>query len=258
MPLFYRELGTPIESSPSLIFLHGFLGSGLDWQTTAKALSPHYHCVLLDLPAHGQSVGCEVEGFPQMREVLLRWLEQFSHPFILIGYSLGGRVAMDLTAHVTIAHQKALIVEGGHVGLQTDNARQDRALNDDRWAKRFASESMTNVLTDWYQQGVFSSASDALKSHWIALRAQNDGRALSQMLKATSLSQQAYLLPQLQAKQETLPMLYLCGEHDAKFRAFADQNPFQRGMIAKAGHNAHTEQPLAVGECIASFLKQVG
>ncbi len=258
MPLFYREFGVPSESSPSLIFLHGFLGNGLDWQLTAETLSQHHHCVLLDLPGHGQSVACEVNDFPAMREMLCSWLRKLAHPFILIGYSLGGRVAMDLTAHALMSNQKALIVEGGHFGLQSFKERQDRALNDATWATRFDSEPLIDVLKDWYRQGVFSSASDVIKSRWIVQRAENNGYTLSNMLKATSLSQQDFLLPLLTAKAETLPMLYLCGEHDAKFRALAAQSPFQMGVIAKAGHNAHAEQPLAVSKCIASFVKQIG
>ena len=165
---------------------------------------------------------------------------------------------MDLTAQSTLLNQKALIVEGGHFGLKNLDDRSTRALNDANWAVRFGSEPMARVLIDWYRQGVFSSVSRDIKSEWITRRANNDGNALSKMLIATSLSQQDYLLPLLTEKVETLPMLYLCGEHDAKFRALADQSPFQMGVIAKAGHNAHAEQPLAVSKCIASFVKQVG
>ncbi len=39
---------------PTLVFLHGLLGSGEDWQTCMAAL-PQYDRVTIDLPGHGHS-----------------------------------------------------------------------------------------------------------------------------------------------------------------------------------------------------------
>ncbi|MCV5943386.1 alpha/beta fold hydrolase, partial [Escherichia coli] len=39
---------------PTLVFLHGLLGSGEDWQACINAL-PEYERVTVDLPGHGHS-----------------------------------------------------------------------------------------------------------------------------------------------------------------------------------------------------------
>ncbi len=40
---------------PTVLFLHGFLGTGEDWAPIAQALSAQYHCVTVDLPGHGKT-----------------------------------------------------------------------------------------------------------------------------------------------------------------------------------------------------------
>lgn len=255
MPLFYRELGTPCESAPSLVFLHGFLGDGGDWQAVVNALSLHHHCVLVDLPAHGNSRDILVQDFAESRNVLKDTLAVLNRPFILIGYSLGGRVAMDLMAHELLPQQKGLIVEGGHFGLP-EGERDARLRNDAVWAERFAQEDLPSVLADWYRQPVFASVPEDIKAQWRSIRAKNDGKALAKMLQATSLANQTELLPKLM--ECNLPKLYVCGEQDVKFRALADNSPFDVALVARAGHNAHFEQPLRFVERIISFVKQVG
>ncbi len=56
--------------------------------------------------------------------------EQIQHlikdePYILIGYSLGGRIAQyyALQAKVKIGHLKAVILEGANLGLQSEQEK---------------------------------------------------------------------------------------------------------------------------------------
>lgn len=40
---------------PTLVFLHGLLGSGRDWRLVIDQLASQYFCLTVDLPGHGQS-----------------------------------------------------------------------------------------------------------------------------------------------------------------------------------------------------------
>jgi 2-succinyl-6-hydroxy-2,4-cyclohexadiene-1-carboxylate synthase len=42
---------------PTVLFLHGFMGSSEDWRETAAALDGRYRCLAVDLPGHGASLG---------------------------------------------------------------------------------------------------------------------------------------------------------------------------------------------------------
>lgn len=99
----------------NLVFLHGLLGTKSDWQKVIENL-PHFRCLSLDLPFHGENKDVAVEDFDQTAQFLE---EQIQHlikdgPYILIGYSLGGRIAQyyALQARVKIGHLKAVILEG--------------------------------------------------------------------------------------------------------------------------------------------------
>ncbi|SUG46763.1 acyl-CoA thioester hydrolase YfbB [Salmonella enterica subsp. arizonae] len=81
-----------------------------------------------------------------------------------------------------------LVVEGGHPGLQNEQARAERRLSDGRWAERFRREPLSTVFHDWYQQSVFTSLTAQQRQALTALRSQNNGETLAAMLEATSLA----------------------------------------------------------------------
>ncbi len=72
------------------------------------------------------------------------------------------------------------------------------------------------------------------------------------MLLATSLAVQEDLRPALQTL--SLPFWYLCGEHDRKFQAIAEERWRPCHIIRDAGHNAHRENPAGVVACLAQIL----
>ena len=54
MPLYSQQQGC--KSKPTLVFLHGFLGSSTDWNETVSLLQDDFYCVTIDLPGHGDSI----------------------------------------------------------------------------------------------------------------------------------------------------------------------------------------------------------
>ena len=100
-----------------------------------------------------------VEDFEQTAQCLEEQIQHLikNEPYILIGYSLGGRTAQyyALQARVKIGYLKAVILEGANLGLQSEQEKQSRLVNDNMWAERFFHEKPETVLEDWYQQPVF-------------------------------------------------------------------------------------------------------
>lgn len=268
--------------SPRLVLLHGLLGSAQDWQPLLQALpaSLRQQALALDLPGHSPAAGPAVDfaHWPA-------WLDQRlkAHQvgdFVLLGYSLGGRLALhySATVHAATIHAATtdatttdaatstnqprlhgLIVESGHSGLAGIDERRLRARHDARWVRRFWREPFTEVLADWYQQPVFAELDTTQRQQLIALRCQQDGRAIARMLAATSLARQ----PDHRAwlADSALPTLWLSGARDQKFSALAcqlarDCPRLATDQIAHAGHNVHRDAPEAMAARLQAWLRQ--
>jgi len=88
----YRDWGT--SDAPVLIALHGVTSTAYAWDTTARALCDRYRILALDQRGHGEtewakeysvaSALADVETF--VRELGLK-------KFVLVGHSMGGRIA---------------------------------------------------------------------------------------------------------------------------------------------------------------------
>jgi len=108
--------------------------------------------------------------------ILARNIERY----ILIGYSMGGRLAMHtvcqplLTPNATLQTSQPSLL-GALLGVV-------------HWARRFDSEPLPQVLADWYQQSVFSSLNYDQRQSLIVKRSHNSGSGVARMLLATSLA----------------------------------------------------------------------
>jgi 2-succinyl-6-hydroxy-2,4-cyclohexadiene-1-carboxylate synthase len=243
--------GEPTQ--PWLVFLHGFSGDNREWQGVGEQLSA-FSRLYVDLPGHGGSAAVSVASFDDVcRELQATLISYNILEYWLVGYSLGGRVAMVAASQAKMPGLKGLIVEGSHPGLEDKAARQARWQSDAQWAQRFRHQPLTEVFDAWYRQPVFASLTEPQRRELVALRADNNGPRLADMLLATSLAVQPDLRAALTASSRDYAFWYLCGERDAKFRAIAQQLAAPCHLIPHAGHNAHRENPAAV----AGFLTQI-
>jgi esterase len=92
--LFYREIG---EGEP-LIILHGLYGSSDNWMSIAKELSKCFKIFVLDQRNHGQSPHSTEQNYAVMANDLLEFYNDLRiEKAIIIGHSMGGKVAMQFT-----------------------------------------------------------------------------------------------------------------------------------------------------------------
>ena len=250
----HPDSSTRQHSGPWLVWLHGLLGSGEDWLPVAE-LCGDYPSLLVDLPGHGKSTAVKTRGFADISQQLAETLQAHGiREYWLAGYSLGGRIAM---YHACNGHHQGLLgllVEGGNLGLESDELRAQRLQHDRQWAQRFRHEPLPQVLADWYQQDVFADLDSQQRTQLVSLRTANQGPAVADMLEATSLGHQPWLLPALQ--RLSVPYTYLCGSRDQKFQQLAHQYQLPLRTLARAGHNAHRANPGAFAAQVLSFLSQ--
>ena len=85
------------ESGPPVVILHGLLGSARNWTSIAKELAASHRVYALDLRNHGRSPWAATMSFDEMAGDVAAFVERHRlGAVVLIGHSLGGKVAMRL------------------------------------------------------------------------------------------------------------------------------------------------------------------
>jgi esterase len=85
-------------SGPHVILIHGLFGMGSNLGALARHLRESYTLHCIDLPNHGRSGWIAPGDIPSMANALLQWMDQKGLSSVaLVGHSLGGKVAMQLT-----------------------------------------------------------------------------------------------------------------------------------------------------------------
>jgi len=243
----------PTDNAP-VIFLHGFLGSAQDWSKVSDYLTASadterdFH--FLDLPGHGRSLKQLCQSFDYVVEAIKAVLAKLSiTQFHLVGYSLGGRVALALAKAIqgqSTWQLKSLVLESTNLGLTDELDKRARQQADAQWATKFMKLPMKNVLTQWYQQAVFCSLTHEQRTLLIEKRSENNKEHVAQVVTSLSLANQPdahETLCQIQSK-----VYLLTGEQDTKFVSIAKQmkqqySQIQVNIFSGQGHNCHVFAP---------------
>lgn len=258
MPLHSEQQGS--NEKPTLVFLHGFLGNRKDWKKTIKQLKDDFHCITIDLPGHGLSAGNLApldQGFEYCNELIKFSLDELDvTSFTLIGYSLGGRIALDYARSQADPRLTHLILESSHIGLTNESEKQQRYHFDLAWAERFSTLSLEESLYQWYEQPIFNDLTIKQKEYVIEKRSHNYGVFLANMLLSTSLANQVCAQDFLATT--TLPVTYFHGEKDAKFSKLAallsETTNVKTVCFNGLGHNTHQQDPINYANNIKALL----
>jgi len=262
-----RESGPP--AAPTVLLLHGFMGSARDWAPVAGALAATRRCVAVDLPGHG-GTGDPDDGSrtaparprpslwtPEGCVGALAELLAAAGGGSVVGYSLGGRLALQLAVEHPGLVRRAVIVSSSP-GIADEAARQARRAEDECRARRLETLGLEPFLDEWYRQPLFAP----LREHpgfpeVLARRRRNDPRLLARSLRTMGTGTQRSLWDDLPGLRT--PLLFLAGERDAKFTALAF-DAVARCARAEAvivrgrGHALVEEIPAAVADEAAAFL----
>ena len=196
-----------------------------------------FHCIAIDLPGHGETPYCD-----NILGVLRSWMPLKP---LLIGYSMGGRIAMQLHAMAA-----ALVNISGHVGLKSPFEKEARLKNDELWAQKLLTLPIESFLQEWYAQPVFKNSS--LKDH-LKKRLKQNPQSLSSVLRQLTLSQQHIQV------DFACPTLFLCGENDLKYQELFSRLKATHSVrqIQACGHAPHLEDPAQCAKTILNWLENI-
>jgi 2-succinyl-6-hydroxy-2,4-cyclohexadiene-1-carboxylate synthase len=256
--LHFEQSGS--AENPPLLFLHGFMGINRDWSPVINQLSDQFHCIAVDLPGHGQSQFDDPALFSMpaaagMVIELLGYLE--IDAVALVGYSMGGRLALYLAVHFP-EHFTSLILESASPGLRTAEERQTRQKWDASIAHKLETQPLPVFLDDWYAMPLFNT----LRSHpnygkVRQRRLANDPTQLALSMRQMGTGSQPSLWDEW--VDLAVPTLLLAGELDQKYVGISAEmhtlNPrAHRVIIPNAGHNTHFEQNQAFSDEVGDWL----
>ena len=236
--------------------LHGAVGMAADWRGFAKSLAVggigtravdlwrFLDCCPMPLPDFGKALNADASG-----EVFR------GSGRALLGYSMGGRMALHALLEKDHPWQAAVIVSA-HPGLEIERERADRLSSDAAWATQALAGNWQQFLTSWNAQPVLgdSAMRDPQASGSLIMRR----REIARSFVDWSLGAQEPLWERL--GEISVPVLWIAGENDVKFRALAERavSLIPNGHLAiapGAGHRVPWEAAAWFADRATGFLR---
>jgi 2-succinyl-6-hydroxy-2,4-cyclohexadiene-1-carboxylate synthase len=180
-------------------------------------------------------------------------------PVILVGYSMGARLALSLaTQYPSLC--KGLVLESGHFGISSETERQSRQSLDAQRADEIMSD-YSSFLRYWEDISLFNTP---------------NARAINATYKQIQQNQQpiwiansllgfgAGTMPSVENRLTSLrmPVLLLVGEDDSKFKAINQRMHLMLpssylSIIEGAGHRVNWDNPKTWQKEIELFISQL-
>ena len=254
------------KNLPAIVFLHGFTGSTISWREITKLLKGNYQTIAVDLTGHGKStIPEDIDRYSmdqQVEDLEELFTELSLDQFILVGYSMGGRVALAYTAH----HSKrvsSLILESSSPGLKTKVEREERQVADRRLAERILTDGLPAFIDFWGNIPLFASQKTLSEEKQLAVRNERLSQSeigLANSLRGIGTGSQSSYWESLSAIN--LPVFLITGELDTKFvnisREMERNFPNVRHeTIEHAGHAIHVEKPAIFATMIEEYISEL-
>lgn len=258
----YETMGD--VSNDPLVLLHGFTMTHRTWDRLGERLAKGRFLILPDLPGHGGSgvspsraemaVGATSDA---LAEVVTR--ECGRRRTALLGYSLGGRVALDFACK----HQEllsCLILEGVSPGIEAEDARRERRAEDEALADEIELRGVEWFVDQWQENPLFSTQKDIPRGAFENVRRDrlsNSANGLAMSLRGAGIGAMVPLWDKID--RLAIPVLLVVGRKDRKYSVIAEsmRERIPGSAVAKvdgAGHCVHLERPQEFAALIERFL----
>jgi len=252
-------------AGPALVLLHGFTGSAAGWAPHLAAFAARRRVIAADLLGHGRSDAPPDPrryGIEQGAADLLAVLDHLGiGQASILGYSMGGRLALFLTAAAP-GRVHRLVLVSASPGLREAAARRARAEQDANLAETIERDGVAAFADRWERQPIFATQARLPASARAGLRAQrlqHTARGLANSLRGMGQGVQPPLYDHLPGLR--VPTLLLVGELDPAYCALGREmrrlHPEARlTVVPGAGHAVHLEQPEAFRRHVLEFLDE--
>ncbi len=239
----------------TIMLLHGFGGTGRTWEAVAARVdAARYTPVAPDLRGHGRRHRhrpVSIDGC--VRDVLAQAPDR---PFVLAGYSMGGRLALH-AALAAPARVSRLVLVSTTAGIEDDAERAARAEADLALAERLEAMAPEAWADLWTGRPIFAGTPPEVLPAWREDLGRTPPAAAAAALRGLGTGAMAPLWDRL--GELGMPVRVVVGERDAKYveageRLVAALPRAELVVVPGAGHGLPREAP----DALAALLQQPG
>lgn len=236
------RLGSNPVDTPRTLLLHGFTGSAADWSACWEGREP---ALALDLPGHGASEdprGSWDQAIGHLLEALPDTIDR------LVGYSLGGRIALGMLRAAPERFRSVSILSG-HPGLSCPAERAVRRATDRCWIELLRRDGVPGFVGAWESLPLFAGQAELPAETLARQRA----RRLSHRAEGLVASLAVLGLAEMPDTREDLrrfagELRWIVGANDPRFVKIASQIVDLRPQTAMhlldgVGHNLLLQAP---------------
>ena len=171
---------------------------------------------------------------------------------VLLGYSLGGRLALHAYIHRPDLWEGVVVV-GADPGLASSEEKNQQFTRDLYWADRLKKEPLEQLVREWDEQPVFCGIENSAPRNLEEL----DPIQLSQQFEVFSKGLQQNLVPAL-SELKNPPVLFLAGEKDKKYQQIGDELAelcpvVESRWVEDSGHRVPWENPESFSRILIDF-----
>lgn len=264
-----------VLASTPVLALHGFTGSGADFEWLATDTADLCRWYAPDFPGHGLSeappsylpytAAATARGIHaalaavQESESTGAATNNAARKPVLLGYSMGGRMALRYLARYGTGSVSALILIGASAGLAGEAERRERRRSDRALAERIEQEGIDAFIRQWNSLPIIASQSRSPYFGQLQQRRRgNSPTGLANSLRGIGTGAVAPVHGRLAGID--VPCLLLTGALDSKFTAIAQSLTTalpraQAVTIEQSGHSPHWENP---AHCTAAIREWIG
>jgi 2-succinyl-6-hydroxy-2,4-cyclohexadiene-1-carboxylate synthase len=258
-PLYFETY----SNGQPLVLLHGFSGSSANWVDHVSVLAQQFQVITIDIIGHGRSPSPPYLDAYKMAQaaadVVTVVQETAVVPITLLGYSMGGRLALYIAIHYPELIN-TLVLESASPGLAAQSERDGRQIQDNELADWIEANGIEPFVNRWEQLPLWASQQQLPAEKQLRLRQQrlhNNPTGLANSLRGMGTGAQPSLWNQLFTVE--MSTLLISGGMDTKFvnigqQMVAQMPHAQHNIIPNAGHTVHLEQPVLFQTCILELL----
>jgi len=246
----------------TFVALHGFAGSGLDWEPFERELG--LPLVAPDLLGHGAAAAPNDSDAYRAAPMVSSVAETLppDGPVVLMGYSMGGRLALRLAPQLG-SRLCGLVLMGAHPGLEDSIERSERIASDYSVAGMIEERGVEWFCEFWADQPLIRSQRRIpldIRKKMSARRSANRAIGLAGSLRG--FGQGAVEPVWLALPELHVPTLLVTGADDVKYTDIADQMvkllpDAEHTIIQEAGHCVHLEAIGPTAAAVRVFLSRL-